>query len=584
MSGNPEASRIVSAYRKVLSEHARYRISQRFTPEVRSQVKKRIAEVAVIPQQLEHLRAQRALHRRPDLFSGPGRMVVTDRHQPRAAFVHQDLTPLLARRENLDAVMHALREAGIDHFCVRGTHDRASTVAVAERDRSRVLRALYRLCERTAGYVSPTAAGESREPRFCDPGFQPGVWKRAASAAVLRLTWYHTEPQGRLVLGVPYGCDVEFWTEETPGWLSAPRRNRVTDTVPVDGESVEASGSLFTRLAPVDRDPLPPVRTRAEFTGPRPDDIEFPIDVVYTWVDGSDPEWLRRRAHASGDAYHAEAANAARYMSRDELKYSLRGLRMNAPWVRNIYLVTDDQIPHWLDTSVAGLQVVSHKEIFTDPSVLPTFNSHAIESQIHHIEGLAEHFLYFNDDMFLGREVTPQDFFHANGLSKFFPSPANVPQGEISEQDVPVSVAAKNNRELIESRFGSVITQKMKHVAYPLRRSVLYEIEEEFAERHRITMGNRFRSLNDISIASSLHHYYAFHTGRAVPGNVRYTYVDLALPDTPARLDRLLAMRDRHAFCLNDTISTELDLEAQLALLRPFLEAYFPLPSRFEKR
>ncbi|MFF4649296.1 stealth family protein [Streptomyces sp. NPDC001380] len=584
MSGSPDVSRIVSAYRKVLPAYTRYRIAQRVTPEIRSQVKKRIAEVATVPQQVERIRVQRAVRRRPDLYSGPDRIPVTVDHQPRAAFVHEDLTPLLARRENLDAVLDALEGAGIDHFCVRGAFDRSSTVAVADRDRPRVLRALARLCERTPGCVTPIPPGESREPRFCEPGHQPGVWKRAAAAGAVRLTWFHTDPEGRLVLGVPYGCDVEFWTEETPGVLTAPRRNRVTEVVPASGAPVEASDSLFTRLAPAGRDPLPPVRTRAEFTAARPDDVDFPVDVVYTWVDGSDPEWLRRRAQAAGQAYHAEAANAARYLSRDELKYSLRSLRMHAPWVRNVYLVTDDQMPAWLDTSVPGLKVVSHKEIFSDTSVLPTFNSHAIESQLHHIDGLAEHFLYFNDDMFLGREVVPQDFFHANGLTKFFPSPANVPQGEPSELDVPVSVAGKNNRELIEERFGTTLTQKMKHVPYPLRRSVLHEIEEEFAERHRTTMGNRFRSLDDLSIASSLHHYYAFHTGRAVPGNLRYSYVDLALPETPDRLARLLARRDRHAFCLNDTVSTERDVEAQLALLGPFLEAYFPLPSRFEKR
>ncbi|MFJ6214287.1 stealth conserved region 3 domain-containing protein [Streptomyces sp. NPDC092296] len=580
MIGNPEASRIVAVYRKVLPERTRYRISQRVAPEVRDQVKKKIAKVAVVPQQMDRIRVQRAVRRHPALFTGD-RVAVTYRHQARAAVVHDDLTPLLARRENLDAVVQALEDAGVDYFCVRGLHDRASTVAIAESDRREAIRALIELCERTAGYVG-LFPRDSQETLFDEPGFESAVWRKAAEAPVLRLSWYHTDPSRRLVLGLPYGCDVEFWAEQD-GWLQAPRANRVTDLLAGDAPAVEVSDSLFTRLAPVGRDPLPPVRTRAEFTGPRPDDVDFPIDVVYTWVDGSDPEWLRRRAQAAGEAYHAEAANAARYLSRDELKYSLRSLRMNAPWVRNIYLVTDDQVPRWLDTSVPGLKVVSHKEIFSDPSVLPTFNSHAIESQLHHIDGLAEHFLYFNDDMFLGREVTPQDFFHASGLTKFFPSPANVPQGEISEDDVPVSVAGKNNRELIENRFGTVLTQKMKHVPYPLRRSVLYEIESEFAERHSATMGNRFRSLNDLSIASSLHHYYAFHTGRAVPGSVRYMYVDLALPDTPARLGRLLANRDRHTFCLNDTVSTEFDLESQLELLGPFLDSYFPVPSPFER-
>ena len=80
---------------------------------------------------------------------------------------------------------------------------------------------------------------------------------------------------------------------------------------------------------------------------------------------------------------------------------------MYAPWVRNIYLVTDDQVPDWLDTSCPDVKVVSHREIFANQADLPTFNSHAIESQIHRIEGLSEHFLYLNDDFFVGRPLSP---------------------------------------------------------------------------------------------------------------------------------------------------------------------------------
>ncbi|MFJ6214288.1 stealth conserved region 3 domain-containing protein [Streptomyces sp. NPDC092296] len=581
-AGNADASRVVAAYRKVLPQRTRYRIAQRITPEMRDQVKKRIAGIAAVPPQVDRMRVQHAMRRRPELFTGPDRTALSIRHHPRVAFLHADLTPLLARAENLAAVTGAFEQEGIDYFCVRGLSDRASVVAVAVKDRPQAIRALARLCRRKPGYVAVALSNSAREPRYDEPGYEPGVWRRAVQAVALRMTWYHTEPGEQLVLGLPYGCDVEFWAEQD-GRLKAPRRNRVTDVVPAEAPAVEVSDSLFTRLAPVGRDPLPPVRTRAEFTGPRPDDVDFPIDVVYTWVDGSDPEWLRRRAQAAGEAYHAEAANAARYLNRDELKYSLRSLRMNAPWVRNIYLVTDDQVPHWLDTSVPGLKVVSHKEIFSDPSVLPTFNSHAIESQLHHIDGLAEHFLYFNDDVFLGRETVPGDFFHANGVTKFFLSSALVPMGEPGGDDVPVSVAAKNNRSLIQDRFGTVLTQKMRHVPHALRRSVLYEIESEFAERHSATMGNRFRSLDDLSVASSLHHYYAFHTGRAVPGRLRYAYVDLSAVDTGERLAEMLGSRDRHTFCLNDTVSTEQDLEGQLGRLEPFLQAYFPIPTRYEK-
>nr|WP_239542809.1 stealth family protein [Micromonospora terminaliae] len=338
---------------------------------------------------------------------------------------------------------------------------------------------------------------------------------------------------------------------------------------------------MFTALGPAT--PTVTVRTRPEFAIRRPDDVTFPVDVVYTWVDGTDPAWLRRRAEVAGTPYHAESASAARFLSRDELRYSLRSLHTYAPWVRTVYLVTDDQVPAWLDPTAPGLRVVSHREIFRDPSVLPTFNSHAIESQLHHIDGLAEHFLYFNDDVFLGRDVTARDFFLANGITRFFPSPALVPPGPPAADDIPASAAGKNNRTLIAERFGTVLTQKMKHMPHVLRRSVLYEIEETFAAQHRRTAGSQFRSITDISVASSLHHYYAFHTGRAVPGELDYTIAELSHPDTPARLAHLLAKRDRHVFCLNDAFSTEEDLAAQLSVLTPFLDTYFPVPSPWER-
>jgi hypothetical protein len=139
--------------------------------------------------------------------------------------------------------------------------------------------------------------------------------------------------------------------------------------------------------------------------------VAFPIDVVYTWVDGADPEWRARRdaawAVASPGEHSELAANPSRYANRDELRYSLRSLAAHAPWVRRIHVVTDRQIPPWLMPDDSRLRVVDHSEIFAGTDGVPTFNSHAIESRLHHIDGLGEHYLYLNDDMFLGRPTRP---------------------------------------------------------------------------------------------------------------------------------------------------------------------------------
>jgi stealth protein CR2/Stealth-like protein len=501
----------------------------------------------------------------------------------RTVHVHADLTPLDARARNQAAVTDALRAAGIDYFAVRSLEDRAPAVGVRVDQRAAALTALAGLAERTAAYVAAVLPKPTVRDLLSD-GADQDAWRRLSDAKVLRLVWFRTDPSRQLVYGRDYGCDIEFWGVGRDGvQMWAPRLNRVTRMLPHPGEVIDAPAELFTRLGGPHRS-LPRVRTRPEMTATLPEDIGFPIDVVYTWVDGTDPEWQRKRAQVTGETYHAESASDARFLSRDELRYSLRSVHANAPWVRNIYLVTDDQAPSWLDTSRPNLHVVSHKEIFADPSVLPVFNSHAIESQLHHIDGLAEHFLYFNDDMFIGRPLAPQAFFHANGVSRYFLSQGRVPLGPITAQDTPVDAAHKNNRRLLAAKFGPITSQVFQHVPYALRRSVLTEIENEFAAEYKATMASRFRSPRDLSPVSNLYHYYAYLTGRAVPGSVKYGYLQLAVPDLTARLARALARRDWDAFCLNDAYSTEAELASQETILRPFLDSYFPVPSPYEKR
>jgi Stealth protein CR2, conserved region 2/Stealth protein CR3, conserved region 3/Stealth protein CR1, conserved region 1/Stealth protein CR4, conserved region 4 len=504
--------------------------------------------------------------------------------QPRTVLVDDGLTPLGARTRSLEAVCAALELAGVDYFAVRGLDDRTPVVGVCEDDRPAVLAALHRACKALPGYVSTVVPAPARADELL-PGAAKASWRAVAEAGTLRVTWLRTDPTRQLLLGQAYGCDVEFWRRDADrDRLVAPRPNRVSRVVPAGGERVLAPGDRFTRLVPMGGTVLPPVRTRPDFTVHLPEEVDFPIDVVYTWVDGSDPEWLARRAAFAGDgAYHAEAASAARYINRDELRYSLRSLNLNAPWVRTVYLVTDDQRPDWLDDSHPRIRVVSHREIFADPGVLPTYNSFAIETQLHHIEGLSEHFLYLNDDMFLGHPLAPQTFFLANGTAKFFYSQTRIPQGPVTADDTPIDATVKNNRAIIEACFGRTITQGFQHVPYALRRSVLAELEERFPAEHRVTMASRFRGMDNISTTYSLHHYYAFHTGRALPGTLRYGYVHLAVPDLDQRLARALARRDWDAFCLNDSFSSDAEVEAQNEILRPFLEAYFPVPSPYEK-
>ena len=138
------------------------------------------------------------------------------------------------------------------------------------------------------------------------------------------------------------------------------------------------------------------------------------VDLVYLWVDGNDPKWQAKRNAFIGKTNESTPNDCkGRYANNDELKYSLRSIEMYAPWIRKIFIVTDEQTPEWLNTDNPKIKIVDHKDIMPT-ECLPCYNSCIIEHYIYRIEGLSEHFLLANDDMFLNKETTYSDFFNAN--------------------------------------------------------------------------------------------------------------------------------------------------------------------------
>ena len=129
-----------------------------------------------------------------------------------------------------------------------------------------------------------------------------------------------------------------------------------------------------------------PVCTNTDnISGQTVDHAHLPIDVLYTWVNGSDEVWLRamRRYKKAllGKQVYSSNAGQSRFHDNDELRYSLRSVFYFAPWVRHIYIVTCGHVPRWLDTSHPRIRVITHNQIFVNKSHLPTFSSPAIEAK-----------------------------------------------------------------------------------------------------------------------------------------------------------------------------------------------------------
>ena len=144
--------------------------------------------------------------------------------------------------------------------------------------------------------------------------------------------------------------------------------------------------------------------------------MNFPIDMVYLWCNGNDPAFKQRKQDllgCSNISYNNESSGDIRFTDNEELRFSLRSLEKNAPWIHHIFIVTDRQRPHWLREN-SRLTIVDHSEILP-PHLIPCFNSSTIEKYIYRIPHLAEHFLYGNDDMFFGDLLSPDFFFTHSG-------------------------------------------------------------------------------------------------------------------------------------------------------------------------
>lgn len=363
------------------------------------------------------------------------------------------------------------------------------------------------------------------------------------------------------------GVRVEFWLRTADGSLHAARPNPFSLLVRPDD----------VRAGIIDDVRVPTLALSAPFS----DECAFPIDAVFTWVDDRDPAWRAAKASALRTAEARDQALAAsgdaRFRDRDELRYSLRSLHVHAPWIRMIHLVTAGQRPSWL-VDDPRVRVVDHAEILP-PDALPTFNSHAIETALHRIPGLAEQFVYLNDDFFLGRPVRPEQFFSPGGIPAVFAAPG--PIGLPTADDVPYVGAAHTNRNLLSERFGATITQHLFHTPYPHRRSVVEAVAASFPDAVARTARNRFRSSDDVSMLSSLAQHFGLLSGTAYDASITTRFVDSSRPNIGIVLRELLR-RDVDTFCIADHHDYALPQEQVAEMLAAFFEQYFPVRPPWE--
>lgn len=334
------------------------------------------------------------------------------------------------------------------------------------------------------------------------------------------------------------------------------------------------------------------------------------IDIVVLWVDSTDPEWIAEYRKYRQEK-HPE--DKARYRNWDIFRYWFRAVENYAPWVHKVFLVTNGKFPDWINADNPKLKLVTHSD-YIDEKYLPTFNTNTIELNMNKIPGLAEHFVYFNDDFFLNSPTTPEYYFRDglpcdNNEEIAFLEPAYSETDRFGVDIMRyVDIAILNRhfcrydtvRQSPRRWFGThlgfrqilwnlIIFRRralfegfrLRHWEQPFLKSVLDEVTNK--EKKVIEKScTRFRQ--DVNVNQYLFRYWQLASNKFYPVKRNEGTSFSLRPDNIDQVCDTLLTGDMKSVCLNDTpFCTDDDFEMLRKKLIETFEQKFPKKSSFEK-
>ena len=290
----------------------------------------------------------------------------------------------------------------------------------------------------------------------------------------------------------------------------------------------------------------------------------------------NDPKWQADFAKYSGNKENTKnGVSEARFRDYGFLKYWFRGVEKFAPWVRKIHFVTSGQKPAWLDESHPKIHLVNHRDYIPE-QFLPTYNSVVIERYLHKIPGLAEHFVYFNDDFYITNVLTQERFFK-NGL------PCDIAVFQYNPSWSQWYKRIKNNLKIINRHFdkkevmerfhdkwfdksygskarwnyllkpyGKFITLRTPHNAQPYLKTTFEEVWAVAGEDLTATSANRFRALTDYT--PELFRTWQICRGNFEPYNTYRDTKMFPLMIRPKQAARAICGQSYSLVCLNDNV------------------------------
>lgn len=324
------------------------------------------------------------------------------------------------------------------------------------------------------------------------------------------------------------------------------------------------------------------------------------IDIVIPWVDGGDINWVKKRNLKSGKE-DVQLNGEERYRDFGTLKYLLRSIDVYAPWVNNIYLITDNQVPSWINLKSEKLKIIDHTD-YIDEKYLPTFNSNVIELNVGNLDILSEKFILFNDDTLLNNKVSTADFFKNDKpvdsaiLSPVFPTKNGIDNIVINNLKIinnnfkKKNVVKKYRNKFFSFSYGSWNLKNILlspynafcgfydfHLPVPYLKSMYKHVFDKNKQVFEETYSHNFRTNEDIN--HWLIRYWQFCTGNFVPRSVKFgRYFSI---DDLNSIEEEIMFGNSKVICINDSDRVK-DLKKTNDILENILKKKFPKKSKFE--
>lgn len=333
------------------------------------------------------------------------------------------------------------------------------------------------------------------------------------------------------------------------------------------------------------------------------------IDFVVTWVDSNDPEWIATYNH-----YRPEKAvqDKPRFRNWDIFRYWFRAVEQYTPWVNKVYLVTNGTFPKWINAQCEKLVLINHAD-YMPAKYLPTFNSNAIELNLFRIDSLSEHFVLFNDDMFINAHIEP-DYYFKNGLPCDFNFETPYHNLKYTDEDqYGINVTNICNIAVLNKHFNRKETTRnswknwygchlwgkpffmsllmmgrqrfenfvLLHLEQPFLKSVFKEIWDK--EYHLLDeSSSRFRDTTNLN--QYLMRYWQFASNRFYPAKKKGLAYHYYSKEIVEDLIKNLLNKDIWSICINDTpFFSDEEYKYAKEMIGQAFEKKFPHISMFEK-